>query len=59
MDSKNHFQYECHQCYETWPDEEQRKEHEADDHYLCAECDRSFNSRQDVQQVCIGSMVSQ
>ncbi|ROW09438.1 hypothetical protein VMCG_02207 [Cytospora schulzeri] len=42
MDSLNHFAHECSQCDETYPTEEEVEEHEIDDHYYCANCDRTF-----------------
>ncbi|OTA96565.1 hypothetical protein M434DRAFT_67352 [Hypoxylon sp. CO27-5] len=43
MNAKNHWYYECGLCDETWPTEEQKREHEIDCHYFCSECDRQFH----------------
>ncbi|KAF1734773.1 Zinc finger and BTB domain-containing protein 17 [Beauveria bassiana] len=43
-DAKNHRPFECHVCYDTFWDEEDREEHEHDDHHYCADCDRHFQS---------------
>lgn len=37
-------QYECACCYDTWPTEERRTEHEHQHHSYCAECNRTFQS---------------
>lgn len=47
---KNHFDYECACCYETYETEQLRKEHEIDDHNYCADCDRFFTNRNNIQQ---------
>ncbi|KAM3453537.1 hypothetical protein MY5147_007306 [Beauveria neobassiana] len=43
-DAKNHRPFECHVCYDTFWDEEDREEHEHDDHNYCADCDRHFQN---------------
>jgi len=47
----NHFEFECSQCGETWPTEQQRQEHERDEHLYCDECDRFFNNRNNLKMV--------
>lgn len=47
---KNHFDHECFCCYETYPTEQQRKEHEIEDHHHCADCNRFFTNLNNIQQ---------
>lgn len=44
MWDNNHFDIICQfgDCPETWPTDEQRVQHEHDDHLYCADCDRTF-----------------
>lgn len=58
MDATNHFAYECEVCDETWPSEEDRKEHEIGDHHYCAVCDRWFQSYNNKQMVSKSSVSS-
>lgn len=51
MDDMNHFQFVCGDCGSTWPTEEQLTEHQYEDHYYCAECDREFISYHNLMQV--------
>lgn len=51
MNDRNHFDYECGICDETWPDEEARTEHEVDCHHYCGDCDRTFQSANNIQMV--------
>ncbi|OTB18064.1 hypothetical protein K445DRAFT_9902 [Daldinia sp. EC12] len=44
MNAKNHWFHKCGICSETWPDEEQMKEHEIEDHLYCSDCNRFFNN---------------
>ncbi|KAI2616809.1 hypothetical protein GGR54DRAFT_222853 [Hypoxylon sp. NC1633] len=44
MNAKNHWPYECEICCETWPSDEERREHEVEDHYYCYDCDREFRN---------------
>lgn len=50
-DAKNHRPFECHVCYDTFWDEEDREEHEHDDHHYCADCDRHFQSFNNLRMV--------
>ncbi len=45
-------EYECHVCYNRYCSEEDRQEHEVDDHLFCAECDRTFVNKNGIVQVC-------
>lgn len=47
----NHFAKICSQCDATYLTEEEVKEHEIDDHYYCAECDRVFNNGNNIKMV--------
>ncbi|KAI1397047.1 hypothetical protein F4819DRAFT_473284 [Hypoxylon fuscum] len=49
MNTKNHWHYECSICNETWPTIEQRTDHEISDHYYCADCERLFNSYNNIK----------
>ncbi|ROW13248.1 hypothetical protein VPNG_04825 [Cytospora leucostoma] len=49
MSDTNHFAYECSQCNETYPTTEEVTEHEIDDHYYCADCDRFFMNRNNIR----------
>lgn len=51
MKERNHFAYECHFCDETWPGEEGLKVHEVEDHHYCADCNRTFQSYNNIQMV--------
>ncbi|KAI0836912.1 hypothetical protein F5Y06DRAFT_304991 [Hypoxylon sp. FL0890] len=43
MNAKKHWTYfECTLCDKTFQTEEQAKDHEIEEHYFCAECDRQF-----------------
>ncbi|KAK5994365.1 Zinc finger Xfin-like protein [Cladobotryum mycophilum] len=48
MDAKGHWPdqwpFECNCCYETWRTEKQRVEHEHEVHNYCADCNREFQS---------------
>lgn len=44
MSNRNHFPYQCELCDETWPSEEELQDHEVQDHFYCANCDRDFNT---------------
>lgn len=57
MEAKNHFAWKCDDCVETWPTEEQLKEHQVDDHFYCAGCDRYFNSRNNLKMVSSSSLI--
>ncbi|KAB5540315.1 hypothetical protein GE09DRAFT_1245347 [Coniochaeta sp. 2T2.1] len=50
MWAKNHFDLECNICDETWPNEEDVKEHEVEEHFYCADCDRTFMNLNNIQQ---------
>lgn len=52
MEACNHFAWECRFCYETWPTEDRREEHEQDEHeyFFCEDCDRQFNNFNSLQQ---------
>lgn len=47
---KNHFDWECHCCDETYETESMCEEHEVEDHLYCADCDRSFRNLNNIQQ---------
>ncbi|KAI1385410.1 uncharacterized protein F4822DRAFT_412972 [Hypoxylon trugodes] len=49
MNAKNHWYYDCDFCDETWPDTEALEEHEIEEHLYCADCDRSFTSRNNIR----------
>ncbi|KAK4452196.1 hypothetical protein QBC34DRAFT_399420 [Podospora aff. communis PSN243] len=51
MAVKNHFAWRCRDpdCEQTWPTEEQLKEHEIEDHYLCNKCDRYFSNLNNIR----------
>ncbi|KAH6654056.1 hypothetical protein BKA67DRAFT_564050 [Truncatella angustata] len=49
MDALNHFEWECSLCNETWPTDEQRVEHEHDDHNYCSECEKTFANRNNLK----------
>lgn len=47
---KNHFDYECNCCDETYEIEKECVDHEIEDHYYCSECNRTFRNRSNIQQ---------
>ncbi|KAI0022556.1 hypothetical protein F4780DRAFT_777616 [Xylariomycetidae sp. FL0641] len=51
MYALNHHEYECdfYHCDETFPDEEELREHEIDDHFYCDDCDRVFQSLNNIK----------
>lgn len=51
MSNRNHFPYQCELCDETWPSEEELQDHEVQDHFYCANCDRDFNTLNNIRQV--------
>ena len=53
MENKNHFAWKCNCCDETWPTEEQRKEHEIDEDHYCKPCNRHFQSLNNIKMVRI------
>ncbi|KAM4058336.1 zinc-finger double-stranded RNA-binding domain-containing protein [Hirsutella rhossiliensis] len=44
MDALDHRVFSCSVCSETWPSQDACTEHEHDDHLYCADCDRYFQS---------------
>ncbi|KAI0482949.1 hypothetical protein GGR56DRAFT_686097 [Xylariaceae sp. FL0804] len=50
MNACNHFYWECRVCEETWPTEEDRRDHEIDDHehWECDDCGDAFCSEEDL-----------
>lgn len=50
QNDKNHFDHECHCCFETWPCKQSRTTHEIDEHKYCADCDRYFMNQNNIQQ---------
>ncbi|KAF7559528.1 hypothetical protein G7046_g4627 [Stylonectria norvegica] len=53
MDECDHWDAdapECSQCYQRFPNASEVKQHEFDDHLYCAECDRDFQNRNNMQQ---------
>jgi hypothetical protein len=53
MNIMNHFAEVCSMCDETWPNAEQREQHEHDDHLYCQQCDRSFQNRNNLKMVIL------
>lgn len=57
MDACNHWDsddesgYECDDCYDTFAEENDLRQHEVDEHYYCNSCDRYFNSRNGIKNV--------
>ncbi|KAF2964691.1 hypothetical protein GQX73_g8876 [Xylaria multiplex] len=49
MEALNHFKWECSVCPETWPTDNQRIEHEHDDHNYCSECQKTFANRNNLK----------
>ncbi|KAI1645263.1 uncharacterized protein F4817DRAFT_344209 [Daldinia loculata] len=49
MNAKNHWYYECTFCDETWPTEEQQREHEMEEHFHCTDCSRTFRNYNDIK----------
>lgn len=56
MWNNNHFHIMCQygDCPETWPSEEERVQHEHDDHLYCYDCDRTFMNSNNLRMVCPG-----
>lgn len=54
MDALNHFEWECSVCDETWPTENQKVEHEHEDHNYCGECERTFANYNNLKMVSLG-----
>lgn len=56
-DSRDYFAYditcdvECNLCYDTFPDDDERVEHEHDDHFYCHDCKRQFQNRNNLRMV--------
>ncbi|KAI1182638.1 hypothetical protein F5B17DRAFT_444072 [Nemania serpens] len=44
MKALNHFQWECSISDETWVTDDQRMEHEHDDHNYCSKCQKTFTN---------------
>ena len=53
MNAKNHFYYECEICYETYPTDRMRTQHEYDDHDYCAECGKTFMNSNNLRMVTL------
>lgn len=51
MNALNHFACECRVCDETWPTEQERINHETDEHYYCDDCDRWFQNANNARMV--------
>ncbi|KAI1654374.1 hypothetical protein F4813DRAFT_392880 [Daldinia decipiens] len=51
MSAKNHWFYECGICDKTWPTEELVKEHEVKQHFYCNDCNREFNTYNNIKMV--------
>ncbi|KAI0121923.1 hypothetical protein F4814DRAFT_194350 [Daldinia grandis] len=49
MNVKNHWFHECSICNETRPTDDQVKEHEIEEHFYCADCDRTFNTYNNIK----------
>ncbi|KAI1345021.1 hypothetical protein F5Y15DRAFT_410705 [Xylariaceae sp. FL0016] len=49
MNVCNHFGHECYICDETWPTREDREAHEAEEHFYCADCDRTFQNYNNIK----------
>lgn len=47
---KNHFDYECCFCDDTYETDASLEEHEIEDHHYCADCDRHFMNYNNIQQ---------
>lgn len=50
---KGHSRYECDDCGRLSVSEEARTKHEVEAHFFCRECDRYFQSINNIKQVCI------
>ncbi|KAK6855822.1 hypothetical protein PG995_007973 [Apiospora arundinis] len=50
MNDLDHFEFDCHRCNSTWPTKDQLADHEHEDHNYCAECDREFQSYNNLNQ---------
>lgn len=51
MHATNHFMNECSVCTRTFPTEAEQEQHEYDRHFYCAECERTFQSRNNLDMV--------
>lgn len=50
---------ECNRCYDTFPNDEERVEHEHDEHLYCHDCDRDFQSHNNLRMVVTRPPTSQ
>ena len=53
MDHWNHYAWVCNECGETWPSESKLKHHQAEEHHYCADCDRYFQSYNNIRMVSL------
>lgn len=57
MDAKGHWcdqedeVFECHICPYLYNEEDDCREHEVNNHYYCADCDRSFQNLNNIKMV--------
>lgn len=53
MWNNNHFYIVCQfdNCIETWPSEEERVQHEHDNHLYCYDCNRTFMNSNNLRMV--------
>ena len=52
MRDEGHFGFECRVCYHWSWTKEARVQHEHEAHFFCKACDRSFQSHNNLKQVC-------
>ncbi|KAI6090150.1 hypothetical protein F4821DRAFT_256299 [Hypoxylon rubiginosum] len=51
VDALDHdpLDFECHICYDIFPDDEERRDHEVEDHHYCVDCDRHFQNLNNIK----------